>query len=341
MNSEVDMKCPICKNVIPIGGYNVVACIKCDFQYAFVRYLAGDKSKEIFQKKVKTAKSNYLLSMIKQNNMPNRFTLTGNSIAYISTNTNTIIIIKDDDNIERISGVLQYSASERNTAFLHDDGNISVEGDNSYGQCDIQKLRDIVYILCAPNCLYAVNKAGEVSIVGAVIDNNIKEWKNIKTLACGSFHVLGLTKDNTVMIAGDMIDNNMIETVSNWRNVKSIAAATDCGVALFQDGTVGFAGRKNDPRNEVESWERIVSFSVDSSYVIGITEEGEIRLAGSCRAFLDMGRSTAKDWKDVIAVTCSRSGIAAILENGTLKIAGNFAGDIDGICKAWEKYVEI
>lgn len=341
MNSEVDMKCPICKTVIPIDRLNVVACAKCNFQYAFIRYLAGDESRKIFRKKIETAKSNYLLSMIEQNNVPNRFALTGDSVVYISTNTNTIIIIKDDDNVERISGVLQYSASERNAAFLHNGGNISVEGDNSYGQCDIQKLRDITHILCAPNCLYAVNKAGEVSIVGAVIDNNIKKWKNIKTLACGSFHILGLTKDNTVMIAGDMLDNNMIKTVSNWRNVKSIAAATDCGVALFQDGTVGFAGRKNDARNEVKSWERIVSVSVDSSYVVGITEEGEIRLAGLCRAFLDMGRLAAKDWKNVIAVTCSRSGIAAILEDGTLKIAGNFLGDIDRICRAWEKYVEI
>ncbi len=70
-------------------------------------------------------------------------------------------------------------------------------------------------------------------------------------------------------------------------------------------------------------------------------EDGEIKQAGSCKVFLDMGRSAAKDWKNVIAVTCSRSGIAAITEDGALKIAGNFSGDIDKICEVWEKQVKL
>lgn len=341
MNSVVDKICPICKSVMPIDGLNVISCGKCNFEYAFIRYLAGDESRIIFQKKAETARSNYLLSIIEQNNAPNRFTLTGDSVAYISENRKTLSIIKGDGNIERIHGVLQYSASERNTAILYDDGKISVEGDNSYGQCNVKNLRDVVYISCAPNCIYVVDKMGNVSIIGAVIDNNIKKWKKIKALACGSFHVLGLTKDNTVVIAGDMLDNNMIETVSKWKNVKSIAAATDCGVALFQDGTVGFAGRNNDSRKEIESWKNIVSVSVDSSYVIGITKDRGIKLAGSCKAFLDMGRSSAKEWKNVIAVTCSRSGIAAITEDGILKIAGNFSGNIDKVCDVWAEHVKI
>ena len=341
MNSAVDMNCPICKTVIPIDGPNVVACGKCSFEYAFIRYISGDNSRKLFQDKINTAKRKYSLSLIERNNNQNRFTLTGDSVAYISADTNTLSIFKGDKNIESISGVAQYSASERNTAILFEDGKVSVQGDNSYGQCSTEELNDIVCILCAPNCVYAVNRDGQVSIVGAVIDNKIKKWKNIMTLACGSFHVLGLSMDGTVKIAGDMLDNNMIETVSHWKNVKSIAAATDCGVALFKDGTVGFAGRKNDSRNEVESWKKIVSVSVDSSYVIGITEDRKIKMAGSCKAFLDMGRSAAKNWKNVIAVTCGRSGIAAITDDGNLKIAGNFSGNIDEVSEVWAEHVEI
>lgn len=344
MNSAIDKKCPICKNIINIDGIDVVACEKCGFEYAFIRYMSGDNSIKLFQKKLNTAKRNYTLSLIERNNNPNIFTLSRDSVAYIPINTSTLSIIKEGNNgnnIEKIPGILQYSNNGRNTAILHADGRISVEGDNSYEQCNVQKLNDIVYVLCAPNCVYAINKSGKVLIIGAVIDDKIKKWKNIKMLACGSFHVLGLNEDSTVMIAGDMIDNNMVETVLKWKNVKSIAASTDCCVALFKDGTVGFAGRKSDSRNEVESWKKIVSLSVDSSYVIGITEEGNIKLAGACKSFLDMGRSTAKDWKNVIAVTCSRSGIAAIMEDGTLKIVGNFSGNIDKVCDIWKKYVHL
>lgn len=341
MNSAVDMKCPICKTVIPIGGLNVIACGKCGFEYAFIRYMSGDNSRKLFQEKINIAKHKYSLSLIERNNNPNRFTLTGDSVAYISTKTNTLSIFKDERNIESISGVVQYSASERNTAILYEDGKVRVHGDNSYGQCSTEDLKDIVCVLCAPNCVYAVNREGQVSIVGAVIDKEITKWENIMTLACGSFHVLGLSKDGTVKIAGDMLDNNMIETVSRWKNVKNIAAATDCGVALFKDGTVDFAGRRNDSRNEVKSWEKIVSVSVDSSYVIGITEDRKIKMAGECKACLDMGRLAAKDWKNVIAVTCSRSGIAAITEDGNLKIAGNFSGNIDELSEVWAEHVEI
>ncbi len=335
MNTAVEMRCPICKTDLKKNGLTVISCGKCNFEYALIRYIAGDNSRKLFQEKIESAKRKYLLSAIEQNNAPSRFILTGDSVAYISDN-NILSIIKSDNSVESISGVLQYSASERNSAILYENGKLSVKGDNSYGQCDVQGEKDIVYVLCAPNCVYTVNKAGDITVTGAVLDNSIKNWKNIKSLVCGSYHVMGLTKDNSVMIAGDMLDSSMIDVVSKWKNVRSIAAATDCGIALFKDGTVGFAGRKDDPRKDVGSWRNIVSVSVDSSYVVGITDKGEVKLSGSCKAFLDMGRSSAKDWKNVVAVTCSRSGIAAILEDGILKIAGNFSGNIEEICKVWK-----
>ena len=341
MSSAVDMKCPICKTSLPMGGLPSISCKQCSFNYAFVRYFAGNGSQILFQEKLKEAKHKYLLSMIERHSNTNRFTLTGDSVAYISEKKSVLGIIKGNGSIENISDVKQYSASERNSAILYKNGRIKVTGDNSYGQCAVQELKDISFILCAPNCIYAVNKAGEVSIVGAIIDHNIRKWRKIKSLVCGSYHVLGLTTDNTVKIAGDMLDDGVIETVLKWKNVKSVAAATDCSVALFQDGTVGFAGRKSDLRKEVETWKNIVSVDVDSSYAIGITEEGRVKMAGSCKAFLDMGRASVKNLDNVIAVSCSRSGIAVILNDGTLKITGNISGDADDICTLWKKHIII
>lgn len=341
MTSADNMRCPICKNVKPIDGIPGISCSKCKFEYAFVRWMAGDRSRKLYQEKMQIAKYKYILSQIEHHSEKSYFTLTGNSVAYVSDKENTLYIINGDRSIEKISDVMQYSASERNSAILYRNGKLSVYGDDSYGQCDIQGLKDIAFVMCAPNCVYTVNKMGEVFVVGAVVDENIKKWKNMKSLVCGSYHVLGLTKDNTVKIGGYILDQNMIDIVSKWKNVKSIAAATDCSVALFQDGTVAFAGRKDDPRNNIDLWENIEAVSVDSSYVIGIKKGGDIMMAGSCKAFLDMGRSSAKDWKNVIAVTCSRSGIAAILSDGTIRIAGNISGNVDEICEAWDDHIEI
>ena len=91
----------------------------------------------------------------------------------------------------------------------------------------------------------------------------------------------------------------------------------------------------------MENWKDIVSVKADSSYAVGLTREGDVKLAGTCKPFLDMNRSSAANWKDVIAITCSRSSIAAIFADGSLKIVGNFSGDIDTICKQWKDKVKI
>ena len=341
MSKIADLNCPICKSPKPVNGLPCISCSNCGFEYAFVRYLAGDRSRKKYRAVLKNTKQQYFLKMIDSLSNSNRFTLTSDSVAYISKNSNILYVIKNDSSIEKETDVLQFSASERNRAILFNNGRVKADGDNSYGQCDVHELNDIVFILCAPNCLYAVNKKREVSVVGAVLDSSVSKWKNIKRLSCGSYHVLGLTTESTVKIAGSMLDDSIVEVVSNWTNVRSVSASTDCSVALFYDGTVAFAGRKNDPRNDVDSWKKIVSVSVDSSYVIGITEDGEIKLAGACKPFLDMGRSSAKNWKNVLAVTCSRSGIAAVLSDGTLRIVGNFSGNAEIISDIWMKNIKI
>ena len=74
--------------------------------------------------------------------------------------------------------------------------------------------------------------------------------------------------------------------------------------------------------------------------MIGITEDGGIKMAGDCKKYLDMGRSSAKTWSNIVAVTCSSSGIAGINDEGKLFVVGNFSGDFDSITKTWEENIE-
>ena len=94
--------------------------------------------------------------------------------------------------------------------------------------------------------------------------------------------------------------------------------------------------RENDPRREVGGWEDIVSIGVDSSYAAGLTKNGTVRLAGSCKKDLDMGRSTVSGWENMMAVSCGRTGIGGITEDGELLLTGSFAGDnIKTMKKIW------
>lgn len=341
MADKTNMFCPVCgskpHNPEPPG----VVCDKCGFEFAFIKYIADSKSKTIWENKIVEARDQLRIEKMTRYSQGDYFVLAGDSVAYISYAEKKLFFFDGDGAVEEKENVIQYSRSERNSAILFENGQLKAFGDNSYGQCNVQSLSDVSSVLCAPNCIYAVGKDGRVVIVGAVVDPEIKTWKDISTMTCGSFHVLGLTKSNKVRIAGEMIEQSVVDKVTSWENVKSICAATDCSIALFQDGTVSFAGRQNDPRREVESWKGIVSVKADSSYAVGLTKEGDIRLAGACKTYLDMGRSSAALWKNVLAVTCSRSGIAAILNNGALLIVGNFSGDIETVVKNWTEKVEI
>lgn len=332
--------CPICDNRTN-SSVDGVACLKCGFEYAYVDFFSSKKSLELWRKKLDEKKKQMLDDKSERFSKNDCFILSGNTVSFISLDEKKLSIFGEESLFEEKKNVLQYSRSERNSAILFDNGKMEVHGDNSYGQCNIDGNISAISILCGANSTYAVSKNGEVLIFGVIIDEKIKTWKNISVLACGSFHLLGLTKDKKVKIAGEMIEKSVIDKVSGWKNVKSICAATDCSIALFEDGSVSFAGRQNDPRSEAESWKNIVSIKADSSYVVGLTKDGTIKLAGSCKAYLDMGRSTAANWTNVIAITCSRSGIAAIFRDGTLKIVGNFSGNVEEIYKEWKKHIKI
>lgn len=332
--------CPVCKSKRNEDNFSKISCDECHFEYAFIRYTAGKKSLQVLRDKIKLEKEKYKITRIEKYSVGNSFVLTGDTVAFISTGNNVLHIINGDGDHESTNNVAQYSANDRNRVILYCDGTIKVTGDNTYGQCNSNGLEKISFVRVAPNCVYTINENGYVKIIGKELSPNIREWKDIKFIACGSYHILGLTYDKTVKIAGDCIDDEIVKKVSNWKNVKSIATSTDCSLALFEDGTVSFAGRASDPRSHIEDWRNIVAINADSSYVIGITEDGGIKMAGDCKKYLDMGRSSAKTWSNIVAVTCSSSGIAGINDEGKLFVVGNFSGDFDSITKTWEENIE-
>lgn len=333
----MDLKCPICnvKNQKASLGVN---CENCGFDYSFINTFANKTSYDLWQKKIVAHKNKLIQDIRIKLCSSNRFILGSDYVAYISDD-NRMNVINEYGESE-LCNVIQFSYSERNKAVLEKGGIIRPEGDNTYGQLNKIETYRAKHVLCAPSCIYIVNQSEQVDIFGVVIDPEIKKWEHITMLVCGSFHVLGLTRDHTVRVAGEMMQKSIIEKVSSWKNVKSICASTDCSIALHNDGTVSFAGRPNDPRSKVEEWKDIIDIKADTSYVVGLKSNGSIQLAGTCKDFLDMGRSSAVDWKDVIAITCSKTGIAAIFSDGSLRIVGGFIGDLETIYKKWNEYVK-
>lgn len=88
----------------------------------------------------------------------------------------------------------------------------------------------------------------------------------------------------------------------------------------------------------------ILVLTADNAFFYGLTADGEIKVAGSCAAFLDRGRSQVSQWSEqsqILALAGSPSGsIAALTETGDLLVAGSFKGNIDKIQECWKEHIK-
>ena len=85
---------------------------------------------------------------------------------------------------------------------------------------------------------------------------NVSSWTNIKAIAAGTYHTVGLKEDGTVVAVGD---NGYVQlNVSSWTNIKAIAAGTYHTVGLKEDGTVVAIGNNGNGQLNVSSWTNIM-----------------------------------------------------------------------------------
>lgn len=342
MSQENKGLCPVCGSVATgEAKLSPYRCDSCGFTNAYVRRFAGKRSFELWQQQIKSAGVKRFQKMQRSCEEKNTFYLCENGIAYISPEDGTCELTTAEEDVRAFKDkVLQYSASENHMVYLLQDGTVKAEGDNEYHQCDVVQFEDICFVLAAPKCTYGVTKAGQVVVCGSAVGPNVRRWTGIQKLASGSYHIAGLTKQGMVMVEGT--SESISRRISQWKNVVDIVAAADGTAALCNDGTVRFEScreTENDVRKECESWKDIAAIAMDNTYVVGLTKEGAVKLAGKCRKdFWDMGRKNAAEWIDVVAVSCSRSGIGALCQDGTVKLAGNISG-IAEVQAQWQKRV--
>ncbi|MEA5004340.1 MAG: hypothetical protein VB081_12715 [Christensenella sp.] len=168
----------------------------------------------------------------------------------------------------------------------------------------------------------AVKGDGKVSAVGLNKDGqcNVGWWTDIRQVAVGSWHTVGLKKDGTVVATGNN-DAGQCD-VEDWKNVKQIVAEGDTTVALMEDGTVA-ATRYNMSGESWEStreWRDIesIAMSLTGGVIIGAKKDGTIEMIGQA----DDPRMEARDWKDIDKVYGGFSNVAGIKRNGIPEAAG-------------------
>lgn len=174
------------------------------------------------------------------------------------------------------------SGGEENTVVLHENGQVSVWGENycgelgrgTYGNADIPKeakiqgLSNMISVDAGYHHTLALDADGKVWSWGknanGQLGNGTQEnnaatpsvvAENVKTIAAGNTHSLAVKNDGTILSWGDNSYGKLGETAGGVRltptalaplqNVKAVAAGMDHSVALLEDGTVWTWGRNN------------------------------------------------------------------------------------------------
>ncbi len=218
------------------------------------------------------------------------------------------------------TGVSFLSAGERQAVFVGRDGGVIILPRSSEAEGE-KAARAFV----GTDAVYLVTEKGRVRVMGdSLFKREIERWSDIVMIADGGTHAAGLRKDGTVVYAAESWDEEGFRETGTWRNIRKIAAARDVICGLTEDGKVRVAGIKaRDPRKTAELLGGIVDIGADSQYVVGITAEGAVKLAGRTSGNADMGRSRAGTVTDAAAVACGRSSIAILHTDGTVSAFGN------------------
>lgn len=150
---------------------------------------------------------------------------------------------------------------------------------------------------------------------------NVSSWTNVKSVAAGDFHTLGLKYDGTVVAIGSNARGQC--DVSTWTGIKQIAAGRAHSVGLKDNGTVVAIGSNEEGQIDVAEWSNIRQVAAGSDFTVGVRTDGTVVGTGANRyGNLDVG-----GWTGVRQVAAGWWHTVGLKSDGTVVATGN---DSDG-----------
>ncbi len=228
---------------------------------------------------------------------------------------------ESDSCLRQLNAVLSglVGSGNQHSAGLKKDGTVVAVGDNSRGQCNVEKWSSVIAVACGGEHTIALHKDGTVSAVG---DNsfwqcNLGDWKNIIAISGGEYHSVGVLNNGQVIAKGD---NSMGQCdTAAWSGVVSVSAGKTHTVGLRTDGTVVAVGDNSLGACEVGNWTDIVSVSAGNGFTAGVKADGSVLVTGDDTYGVLKGREIEK----AVSVKAGDGHIIAILQNGRIWATGD------------------
>lgn len=208
--------------------------------------------------------------------------------------------------------IIAVSAGEQYIVGLKSDGTMLAQGNDGYGETNIDNWKDIIDIDTGWQHTVGLDSKGKIYIVGYNSDKllneiqaNERDWMDIVSISTGGStgrgnkgrgHIVGLKKDGHVIATGDNSYGQC--NVDNWESIVAISAGDYHTVGLRSDGTVVTTQNKNDfpdSCREINTWTDIIAVSAGYGFTLGLKTDGTVVAAGN-----DMqGQTNVSTWENI------------------------------------------
>ncbi|MBR0207509.1 MAG: hypothetical protein IJQ43_01270 [Oscillospiraceae bacterium] len=222
----------------------------------------------------------------------------------------TVLACGDDSygqcRVEKWRGVKAVCAGAYHTVALFADGTVAAVGRSDEGQCDTQEWRDVVAITAADYATFGLRSDGSIVCCGYNDYYMLEDWPKVTMISGGSYALAALRTDGEALITHESARSDELS------GLVAVAVNTGYAVGLREDGSVVCAAA------ELSAWRDIVAVSASSNLILGLDARGSVHAhffrAGAGADF------TAPD--DVAAMAAGGTHCVFVRSDGTLAAWG-------------------
>lgn len=230
-----------------------------------------------------------------------------------------------------ISMALGGSADREFGLLLDRSGQVSVWGDNRYGQVDLpEPVQDAVAVAagCGAKGAHALALLANGEVMGWG-DNSYGQAEfgagGVQALAAGELHSMMLLDSGEVKVVGHGAGG--VTNVPDLPMVKAIASGAAFCLALTEDGRLFSWGSNRVGQGEVPRWvseSTIIEIAAGDAHALALTADGKVYAWGADR---DGQTDVPDDLGEVLAISAGANASAALTTEG-LRVWGRFDGKV-------------
>ena len=201
----------------------------------------------------------------------NYISICRDSVSFYSAKKKEVVtLFGDGRQPEQKMDVAKFVSNDNNSVVLHLDGSVEVYGDNSYGQCDIGKIKEATFIALSSTCVFVVDSDKNIQVFGSLPQKTkdvVKKWRKVEKLVVSDSLIVSIDSSKKIRVAE--LTDGLVSTIKNiegWNNVKKICVYKDVCVALFEDGKIAMTPY-NDSYNEIQTWKNISDIVFDGTWL--------------------------------------------------------------------------